>query len=112
MTDMSNIYSELVRMAARIMPLREGNQTALKLFDGFFDACHVIIPLNRAVFERATLLRAYTSIKTPDALPIAAALEARCSECWTADKRLNAFAGPSLAIVDWAELEKRTDHDS
>ncbi len=102
--------SELVRMEARIMPLREGNQAALKRFDAFFDACHAMIALDRAVFERATQLRLHRSIKTPDALHIAAAIEAGCDEFWTADKRLNSFTGSHLRIFDWPELEMRTGY--
>ena len=79
------IYSsELARMETRLLALRDNNQHRLKQFDSFFAACEMI-SLNKAVFEQATLIRTETALKTPDALHLAAAIQANCQEFWTAE---------------------------
>jgi uncharacterized protein len=77
----------------------------LQNFDRFFAACE-IIALNRAVFDQATLLRAQSHLKTPDALHLAAAIHAGCQEFWTDDKQLKATASQSLKVLDWSALER------
>ncbi|MGC1307739.1 MAG: PIN domain-containing protein [Phormidesmis sp.] len=100
------IYSsELARLETRLLAIRNQNQDSLQKFDGFFAACQMI-DLDRAVFEQATLLRANSSLKTPDAIHLAAAIGAGCHEFWTDDKRLKAIANQFLSVVDWSALEK------
>jgi len=99
------IYStELTRLEARLLAVRQNNETALQQFDRFFTVCEMI-DLNRAVFELATTLRADSQLKTPDALHLAAAIQSGCSEFWTNDKQLLKAAGKRLMVVDWAALE-------
>ncbi|MCP5159444.1 MAG: hypothetical protein H6974_04770 [Gammaproteobacteria bacterium] len=43
--------SELVRMEARILPLRQDNQYNLQLYDRFFNACDSLISFDRDVFD-------------------------------------------------------------
>jgi predicted nucleic acid-binding protein len=102
------IYStELARLEARLLAVRQNNETALQQFDRFFTVCEMI-DLNRAVFELATTLRAESQLKTPDALHLAAAIQSGCSEFWTNDKQLVKAAGKRLMVVDWAMLENWT----
>ena len=99
------IYStELARLEARLLAVRQNNETALQQFDRFFTVCEMI-DLNRAVFELATSLRAESQLKTPDALHLAAAIHSGCSVFWTNDKQLVIAAGKRLTVVDWAMLE-------
>ncbi len=86
------------------MPIRNNDDACLQKFDCFFELCEMI-PLDRAVFERATMLRAHSGIRTPDAVHLAAAIEGGCQEFWTNDKRLGDVAGNFLRILDWAALE-------
>jgi predicted nucleic acid-binding protein len=44
-------------------------------------------------------------LKTPDALHLAIAIHANCSEFWTNDKKLVKAAGKSLSVMDWIALE-------
>ena len=98
------IYSsELARMETRLLAVRNNDQEILKRFDGFFAVCEMI-NLNKSVFEQATLLRAHTALKTPDALHLAAALLAGCNEFWTCDKQLFKVATLHLKVVDWETL--------
>lgn len=96
--------SELARLETRLLAIRNDNQDSLQNFDRFFAACE-IIDLNREVFEQATLLRAKTQLKTPDALHLAAAIHAGCQEFWTDDKQLKNIASRYLKVVDWSALD-------
>ncbi|MGR9014407.1 MAG: type II toxin-antitoxin system VapC family toxin [Gammaproteobacteria bacterium] len=96
--------SELARLETRLLAVRTDNQDSLKLFDHFFTACEMV-ELDRAIFEQATLLRANSQLKTPDALHLAAAIYAECEEFWTNDKQLVSVAGKHLKIMDWAALD-------
>lgn len=96
--------SELARLETRLLAIRTNNQESLKLFDGFFAACE-IVELNRAVFELATQLRANNQLKTPDALHLAAAIQAKCDEFWTNDKQLITVVEKHLKVINWQTLE-------
>ena len=99
-----SIYSsELARLETRLLAIRNKNQDILRQFDSFFMACE-IIELDRTVFEKATLLRANSNLKTPDALHLAAAIQADCHELWTNDKQLAAVASQHLKVMDWDAL--------
>lgn len=94
------VFSELTRMECRVLPLRNGNSVALKAFDDLFsNTLYEFAPLDRNTFDAATALRAEHSLKTPDALHLAAALQARCTEFWTNDQRLAQAAKGRLRIV-------------
>jgi len=97
------VSSELVRLETRLLAIRQNNILALQSFNRFFTLCEMV-DLNRAVFERATTLRAEQNLKTPDALHLAAAIEAKCDEFWTNDKRLAKAAGGHLRVLDWEGL--------
>lgn len=96
-------WTDLTRMEARLKPLRESNHSLLAHFDHFFGepvADHVF--MGRAVFDRATTLRAEHGLKTPDALHLAAAIEGECEEFWTNDHRLERAAGNTLRVVTFS----------
>lgn len=95
--------SELARLETRLLAIRTHNQITLEQLDKFFMACE-IISLNRAVFEHATYLRANTYLKTPDALHLAAAIQANCDEFWTNDKQLIHVAHQYLKAIDLTML--------
>ena len=53
--------SELTRLECRMKPIRLSDKKSLQQFDDFFARSDVeLVPLNTAVFERATELRAAT----------------------------------------------------
>lgn len=98
--------SELVRLEARVLALRENNQLALTQYDSFFDACEMV-NLDRSVFEYATTLRVEKQLKTPDALHLASVMIANCDEFWTNDLRLAKYATTKMCVKDWEQLEKQ-----
>lgn len=57
------------------------------------------VPLNKAVFDLATELRAQHGLKTPDALHLAAAISAGCDEFWTNDLRLTQAAQGRIRTI-------------
>ena len=85
------MVSDLVRLECRVVPVRNGDSELLGRFNQPFGDMG-LVPMNRAVFERAAELRARHRIKTPDALHLAAALEHGCDEFWTNDDRLASAA--------------------
>ena len=95
------ILSHLTRMECRIQPKRSSDDELLARFDEFF-----ALPdfrwasMDRQVFDLATDLRARFSLKTPDALHLAAAIHYGCTEFWTNDLRLKPAAVDRLHIVN------------
>lgn len=81
--------SDLTRLECRVGPLKRQDAAALREFDDFFNQPGIMrVPLAPAVFDRATQLRADWSFKTPDALHVAAAIEASCDRFLTNDARV------------------------
>lgn len=92
--------SELTRLECRVGPMRHGDTTLLERYERFFANPELMwLTASRRVFELATELRARHRLKTPDALHLAAAIEAGCEEFWTNDHRLDAAATGHLRTV-------------
>jgi predicted nucleic acid-binding protein len=93
-------WTELTRLECRTKPLREENHSLLIRLDGFFaQPAAIFCALTRTSFDLATTLRARHRLKTPDALHLAAAIEAGCTEFWTNDHRLDNAASGYLHTV-------------
>jgi predicted nucleic acid-binding protein len=95
--------SELVRLEARILALRQNQSNYLQLYDAFFSACE-FVDLGRDVFDLAASLRVASALKTPDALHLAAAITAGCDEFCTNDKQLLKVATQRIKVIDWEML--------
>ena len=82
-------FSDLTRLECRVWPLRRGATELLDRFDRFFASTDLLkLQLTDAVYDLAARLRAKHSVKTPDALHLAAAIHWGCDEVWTNDARL------------------------
>ena len=91
------VVSDLTRLECRANAVASGDQDTLAQYDAFFSqAVERIMPLTTAVCDRATIIRGQYRFKTPDALHLAAAVEAGCQLFLTNDTRLSGF--PDLAI--------------
>ena len=95
---------ELVTSAATLLevlvvPFRAGDTALAARYEALLTRGRGLrlIDLTRGQLRRAAQLRAATGIRTPDALQLAAALEAGCVAFVTNDRRLPATAG--LRIV-------------
>jgi uncharacterized protein len=95
--------SELVRLEARILAIRQKKEAHLQLYDVFFAACE-FVDLNRVVFDMAAEFRAESNLKTPDAVHLAAAIHAGCDEFCTNDKQLIKVATQRIKVIDWDML--------
>ena len=94
------VVSDLTRLECRVKPMRDADATLLSQFDQFFSAAvHEIVPLSRAVLDRATEFRAQYGFTTPDAIHIAAALVGSCDVFLTNDHRLNRAVGIQVQVV-------------
>jgi uncharacterized protein len=92
--------SELSRLECRIGPIKQNNKALLGQYDRFFRNPYLMIfGLDRAVVDKATELRVQTSLKTPDALHLAAALVGKCDEFWTSDEQLIQAAANRIRVV-------------
>ncbi len=99
--------SELVRLESRVLPIRNNDQEILLKYEHFFSACEMVA-FDKSVFERATLLRSKSRMRTPDALHLAAAIHSGCDELWTDDKEFIALAKDHLTVLDWEQLESNS----
>jgi predicted nucleic acid-binding protein len=80
--------------------LRQGDAIRQKQFELFFATPDLtVVGCPDKVFDLATQLRAHRRLKTPDALHLAAAIEAGCNEFWTNDHRLDNAASDYLNTV-------------
>lgn len=94
----------LTRLECRVFPIRQKDTALLERFDDFFAHPSVrTLDLSRRLFEQATELRARHRLSTPDALHLAAAIDAGCEEFWTNDRRLERAAASRLAVVAFAD---------
>lgn len=96
------VFTELTRLECRVKPISIDSQKLLADYDEFFATPgYRCLDFDQTVFELATTLRALHRLKTPDAMHLAAAITAGCTEFWTNDDRLAKAAGEHLRIVTY-----------
>lgn len=93
--------TDLARLECRTHPIKQQKLDILSDFDDFFsEAINNCFDLKRPVFDLATHLRANHSLKTPDALHLAAAIHYGCHQFWTNDHRLQQAASDHLQVIN------------
>jgi uncharacterized protein len=98
------VISDLTRLECRVWPIRERAHELLGQFDELFESQDIEkTAIQTETFELATELRARHGTKTPDALHLAAAILARCTEFWTNDHRLRAAAEGRIVLKIFRE---------
>ena len=94
------VFSDLTRLECRVYPLRNQDQALLARYDAFFKLPDCgFVNLDSSVFDLATELRAQFTLRTPDALHLAAAIRYGCHEFWTNDERLSKAAANHLSVI-------------
>lgn len=88
--------SPLVAHECLVGPVRDGNHELRDAYEQMF-ARLTMLDLGMDVFVRAAELRARSSLRAPDALHLAAAQLAGCTQLWTNDGRF-ARAAHGLAV--------------
>ena len=91
---------ELARLELRVKPLRDGDMALVQDFDDFLAGqVSEVVPITRAVLERAAALRArHGFLKTPDAIHLAAAIVTGCDAFFTNDHRLDRCGDGEIAV--------------
>ena len=80
--------SDLTLMECLVIPTRKNDGALIQRYRAWFAEASML-SLGTDVFEKAAKLRAdHSSLKTPDALHLGAALDHNCDELWTNDNRL------------------------
>lgn len=94
------VSSDLALMEALVQPLRQQNQLLVQDFNNFFAAqITERVPFTESVFRKAADIRAQHNYRTPDALHLAAALEATCDRFFTNDAALKGFPDITVELV-------------
>ena len=94
------VVSDLVRLECGVKPIAEGDAALLAVYERYFASVDMtVVGLSSAVCDRAAHIRAHYRYGTPDALHLAAAVEAGCEAFVTADARLASFAEMPVILV-------------
>ncbi len=94
------VVSDLTRLECRANAVAAGDHVTLARYDLFFSqAVERVMLLTSAVVDRATIIRGQYRFKTPDALHLAAAVEAGCQVFLTNDARLSGFSGLTVEAL-------------
>lgn len=103
-SEIEAVTSELTIAELLPVPLRTGATALTAAYQALFSPASPIEarPVSRPVIESAARLRARSGLRLPDALHVAAALEAGCGTFVTNDLRLRPPEGLPL---DWKRLE-------
>lgn len=96
----SLVASALTLMEVLVVPYRAGNRALAQRYEALLTRGRGIrlIDLSHDQLRAAAQLRGATGVKTPDALPLVAAISAGCSTFLTNDRRLPAI--PGLRIIE------------
>lgn len=94
------VTSALTLLEVLVVPYRAGNRPLAERYEALLTRGRGIrlVDLSQDLLRGAAQLRAATTIKTPDALQVAAAISHGCTTFVTSDRRLPSM--PGLRVVD------------
>ena len=89
------VTSALTLLEVLVVPLRAGNRSVADRYEALLTHSRGIrlVDLTRDQLRAAAQLRATTSVKTPDALQLAAAIGTGCRTMLTNDRRIPSIPG-------------------
>jgi predicted nucleic acid-binding protein len=94
------VSSDLVLMETLIGPLKAGDVALASSYEQLFQQAQTrLLPMTHSILRDAAQLRATTSLKTPDALHVATAMNAGCALFVTNDAGFRGVAGLPLVIL-------------
>jgi predicted nucleic acid-binding protein len=96
------ISSELLLLETLVFPLRNNNQAIIEIYEDLFRDDIRLIEINQGILRSAAQLRTITSLKTPDAIHAATALNVGCDLFLTNDSGLRTV--PKLSVVVLKDL--------
>lgn len=94
--------SELTLLEVLVKPIRDGNTLLEQRYRRFLTATTEIqmLPIDRALLEASTRLRASYNLKTPDAIHAATALSAGCALFVTNDPVFRRVPGLPVVVLE------------
>jgi predicted nucleic acid-binding protein len=100
------ITSAVTLLEVLLVPYRAGNRILAERYEALLTHSRGVrlVDLSRELLRAAAQLRAVTSVKTPDALQLVAAISAGCTAFVTNDRRLPPI--PGLRVVELASYRK------
>jgi len=94
------VSSHLALLECLVLPIRQSQSALQQEFELFFATqLAETVPLSEAICRKAAEIRATESFRTPDAIHLAAALQAGCDLFLTNDQRLKSFSGIAVEVV-------------
>lgn len=89
------VTSALTLLETLVVPIRAGNQRLADRYEVLLSQSRglYLVDLDRPLLRRAAEVRAVSGLKTPDALQVAAALQAGCTAFVTNDRQIPPIAG-------------------
>jgi predicted nucleic acid-binding protein len=94
------VTGQLSWLEALVHPYLTNDAAAAADFDDFFrKRLAEVVVIDRAICDRAARIRATYPFKTPDALHLACAVEARCDVFVTNDQQLKQFTGITVEVI-------------
>jgi predicted nucleic acid-binding protein len=95
------ITSRLSCLECRVRPIRNNDQKLLADYDRFFAASRLeVVEISADVVERATVLPASYGFKTPDAIHLASAIEAKAEIFLTGDNALTRCTEVMVEVLE------------
>lgn len=101
------IASVIALLEVLVMPLQKGRRDIQDTYRAMFLNTRQVVTLSvtATIAERAALLRAEYSLRTPDAIHLATALEAGCDAFLTNDRGLARVRGIRVLMLDELEAD-------
>jgi predicted nucleic acid-binding protein len=94
------VTSELSVLECLVGPLRKGDVALANDYHRLFESRGLeLLPVTREVLVRAAELRASSSLRTPDAIHLASAIEAGCGLFVTNDQAFRRAPGMRVVVV-------------
>ena len=99
--DIKAVTASLTLLEVLVLPLRANRRALAAEYERILTRSSgiTLIPLDQDLLRLAAHLRATTTLKTPDALQLAAALESGCSAFLTGDHRIPQLPGLTILRV-------------
>lgn len=93
------VTSRISTLECRCKPLRENSFDLLSLYDRFFLAGEVLVrEIDADVIRKATELRAFEGLRTPDAIHVATAMLLHVTSFWSVDSRIGLCQGLAVEL--------------
>jgi predicted nucleic acid-binding protein len=96
------VSSELTLLEVLVKPVREGKQQLVQRYRTLLTATSEVhlAPIDRAILDEATRIRASHALKTPDAIHAATALRLGCALFVTNDPAFRRVPGLPVTVLD------------